>query len=348
MPTDNLDQQEQLSLTDAIRDSLDTTDTTAAPEATGRPDLGAAPTIPPAGEEKPWEAPPWTKMWKPEARDALGRFATNAELKAHYGPIASQMEEINGYQTRRDQEFAEYRKRTDPIYGILAPYEQRYRLQGQTLEQGVSQLIGAAEFLGSDPDQAFPWLAQTYRPQDPAGAIRQLAQSWGVDMDSVMQDAPYVDPTVSAMLSPLQHELQQLRGYVQQQQVGQQQQVEQALLGEIAQFENAKDEQGNPLHPHFAAVFDDMVTLVQMGRAKDLPTAYKMATQYNPEVAAASQAELAEKARRKALEEATTRSESTERVERASRNVRGKGRETPNLSVTLREGYDKARQQLGG
>jgi len=88
--------------------------------------------------------------------------------------------------------------------------------------------------------------------------------------------------------------------------------------------------------------------LVQMERAKDLPTAYKMATQYNPEVAAASQAELAEKARRKALEEATTRSESTERVERASRNVRGKGRETPNLSVTLREGYDKARQQLGG
>lgn len=347
----DMDQQDQLSLTDAIHDSFESNDkpeldlvdnTEAQGERTTRMD--GAPTLPP---EAPWEPPAWTKMWKPAARDALGRFAQHPELKDAFDPVRSQLEEQAAYQTRKEQEAAEYRKRTDPVYNILAPYEQRYRLQGQTLEQGVQQLIGAAEFLGSDPDQAFPWLAQTYRPRDPAGAIRQLASSWGVDMDQALQDAPYIDPTVQQLISPLQQELQQVRSIISQQQAGQVRQQEQALLGEIAGFENAKDEQGNALHPHFAEVFDDMVMLIQMGRATDLPTAYKLATQFNPTLAEATQAELAKKAREKALEEATTRSETTERAERASRNLRGKGREAPNLNLSIKEGFDKALQQLG-
>lgn len=335
--------QEPLSLNDALAASRESVETINEPEAR---EASAPPLIP---AETPWEAPAWASRWKPEARDALGRFAQNPELKQFYDPLRAQLEETNGYVTKRDQEFADYRKRLDPVYSILQPYEQRYRLQGQSLEQGVSQLFEAAELLGNNPDAAFPWLASSYRPRDPQSAINQLAQQWGVDLNNVLSEQPYIDPTISSLLTPLQQQVQQLTQRIQQQDLQSQQRTQHALVSEISDFETVKDENGQLLHPHFAAVFDDMTALVNMGRAKDLPTAYKLATQFNPDLQQQHQEQLAASARQKAIAEATARTAAAEKSEKASRTVSGKGRANGNqaLSMSLREAFDKAEAQHG-
>ena len=336
------DGHESLSLSDALAASRESE--SVSPEIEAAPEV-AAPIVP---AEAPWEAPAWASRWKPEARDALGRFAQNPELKQFYDPLRAQLEETNGYVTKRDQEFADYRKRLDPVYSILQPYEQRYRLQGQSLEQGVSQLFEAAELLGSNPDAAFPWLAGTYRPRDPQSAINQLAQQWGVDLNSVLSEQPYIDPTITSLLTPLQQQVQQLTQRLTQQDQQSQYQNQQALVSEISDFEAAKDDNGQLLHPHFAAVFDDMTALVNMGRAKDLPTAYKLATQFNPELQSKQQEQLAASARQKAIEEATARTVAAEKSEKASRTVVGKSRSgNQALSMSLREAFDKAEAQHG-
>lgn len=338
--------QETLSLADALAASRDSEGSTEqTPEVAAAPEV-AAPAIPVAPA---WEAPAWTNRWKPEARDALGRFASHPELKAHYDPIKSQIEEMYGYTTKRDQEFAAYRQRLDPLNQVLQPYEQRYALQGIPLHQGVQQLMQYADLLSTNPDQAYDLLAGSYKPNDAQAAINLLARKWGVDVGALSQEQSYVDPSIQALIGPLQQRVESLQQTLTQQQAGQQHQQQQALVTEISDFEVAKDENGQSKHPHFAAVFEDMVRLVQMGHAKDVPTAYRLACQYNPQVQETQRAELAEKARQKAIADAARSTAATEKSESASRNVQGKARGNSNqrMGVSLREGFDQAEQTLG-
>lgn len=340
------DEKESVSLTDALRDSYD-----AIPDNDATPDAAnidrdaapseAAPRLPP---EQPWEAPGWAARWKPEARDALGRFASNPEFKPHFDVLQKQLEEINGYQTRRDQEFSGYRQKIDPVYQVLAPYEQRYAMQGMSLQQGVQQLFQSAEFLATSPDEALPWLGQTYRPQNPGETLQRLAQAWGVDVNSI--DQPYVDPTVTALLNPLQQQVQQLTQQIQQQQAGQQYQQQASLVHEISAFEQAKDVNGALLHPHFDEVFDDMLKAVNMGYAKSIGEAYEMAVSMNPQARERAQAGAAEAAKRKALDEAAARTRAAEKAEGASRTVTGKGKGSRLGELSLREAFNAAEQSL--
>jgi hypothetical protein len=329
----------QVSLSDGI---------TAAESEFDDLDTGADESAELLPAETPWEAPSWAAHWKHEARDALGRFASHPELKTQYTPIQKQIEEIYADKTRREQEAAEYRKRTDPLWNVVQPFEQRYALQGIPVHQGVQQLFQAAELLNTNPDQAFPWLAGSYRPQNPQEALMRLAQSWGVDLNAAMQEQPYIDPTVTALLNPLQQQVQQLQQAIGQQQAAQQHQQHNALVSEISDFEAAKDENGKPLHPHFATVFDDMVALVKMGRATDLDTAYRMAVQFSPQLQTQSQGEAAEAARKKALQQAAARTAAAEKSEVASRTVAGKSQNrNQQMHLSIKDGIAKAAAELG-
>lgn len=294
----------------------------------------------------PWEAPAWTQKWKPEARDALGRFASNPEYRPHLTPLLGQLEESNKYITTRDQEFAKYRQQFDPLYEVIKPYEQRYALQGMTTQQGIQQLFQVADYLATKPDDAFPWLAQTYRPSDPNKALAQLAQSWGADLQQVSYEQPYVDPTVTALLNPLQQKVQHFEQLFQQQQAQAQRQQEASVLQEITAFESAQDDNGKPLYPHFKDCFDDMLFLVETGKAQDLKSAYELATKYNPTIQEKRMAELTEAAQKKAIEEAAARTAEANKAENASRKIGGKTKSQGDV-LSLREGYDRAKASLG-
>lgn len=154
--------------------------------------------------------------------------------------------------------------------------------------------------------------------KDPAGMIPKLAEMYGVDLQSLVAEQPYVDPQVSA----LQQQLQQLQqAQTQQYQYAQQQQMNR-LSEEIHAFETAVDEQGNPKAPHFSRVFDAMVKLARGGYVNSIQDAYEKAVRLDDELQAEIAAEQAKKV-------AATRAAEANKALGASRTVKSKGAEAP-------------------
>lgn len=147
------------------------------------------------------------------------------------------------------------------IERAIAPYAATLQSQNVTPERAITELLGADHRLryGS--------------PQDKANYMQVLANTYGVDMSLAQsQEQQRIDPNVSAM----QQRVQQLEGYLQQQQLLGQQQEQQTLNSEIAAFA------ADPSHSHFESVRGHMAALLQAGQAKDLADAYEQAVYANP------------------------------------------------------------------
>lgn len=294
------------------------------------PDVGRTagpPADKPAAVQPPaYEPPGWTKRWKEPSRKALEALYTREDVRPHWEAIQSEFDETYKAYGQQGQEYGEFRKRVEPVWNILSRYEPQYRLQGMTLEQGVGQLVQAAEYLASNPDEALPWLAQTYAPKDAAAVIRALGQAWGVDLGQVTQDQHYVDPYVAQQLQQAQQLAWQANHKLQTMEQQNTERLRYQIVDQIAAFESATDANGNPLYPHFREVFDLMPRAIQMGLAQDLASAYQFAVRNHPEISKRIEQEQAEAAKRKALEEAAARSKQAEEAKAASRNIGAKGR----------------------
>lgn len=320
-------------------------------------ELEAAPEAPPAlatPAEAPWEPPAFTARWSENARNAIKEFGTATHNRKYLEPILGQFEEHNKRYTQHQQEFSDYRKNVDPVYSVLQPLEQQYRLQGMTLQQGVSQLVEGAKFVATDPDQAFPYFAGMYRPRNPADAVLGIAQAWGVDLGNLVQEQPYVDPTVQALLSPLQKELAEVRQFTQQQRQAQEQnefharqQQQQLIVQKLQELEQQKDDAGNLRFPHLATVFPDIELLANTGRFKTIEEAYDHAVMMNPELSQGVIASRAKTAEQKAIQEAAARTKAAQREAQSNRSIAGKGRQTEGVkNLSLRETAAEAFREL--
>ena len=254
-------------------------------------------------------------MWKQPYRDAFGKYAANPEYRELLSKWQEHWKEHQGEFTRKSQEYADYRKRLDPIYEVVKPYESYWQMQGMDTVSGVRQLVTYASELA----------------RDPAGMIPKLAQMYGVDLASLVAEQPYVPQEVLS----LQQQLQQVQGQFQQLTQYQQQQQYARLNQEIQAFQTAVDEQGNPKAPHFERVFDSMVQLANAGLAKSIQEAYDKAVALNPEI----QAEVQQQAQQA---QAVTRAAEANRALEASRGVRSKGSGGAQPVRSAREDYAAA------
>ena len=216
-----------------------------APPPIAGADIPSGDTPPaPLVETPAWEPP---AMWQPPHRDIAGRWATNAEIQPLLKAWEEQWKEGQGYITKRDQEYADFRKRSEPVWEKIKPYEQYWAQQGLTPEQGLGQIMSYAEALASDP----------------ASTLLQLAEMYGVDLQQTFAEQPYVDPQVQALQREIAELKQATQGYGQQQQ----QQQHHRVAQEIQAFQSAVDEQGKPRAPYFDRVFDQMMGLAKGGLA---------------------------------------------------------------------------------
>lgn len=302
-----------------------------------------------ATPEPEWEPPSWSKSWKEDARNGLTSIyktaiANNPELSEHWKKLQSELDNTYSYTGKRDREFADYRKRADPVLSLVDRYEPRFSLSGMTFDQGVNQLFSIAEFLGQNPDQALPYLGGTYRPQDVAGTLKALAKTWGADLSQLGQDEPYIDPTVQGLLSPLAQRLQSIEQRFQQTDFERTQKAREEVAERLRAFEEAKDESGNSKYPYFRDVFEShMLPAIKSGFARDLTDAYEFAIRNHPEF---SQKTIAEVAKKEALKNAASRNQQTEQAKRASKNISGtKGKQAaddePSFSEALKDYYSK-------
>lgn len=314
---------EQLSKEDpeAAKNTEKLTKAEKAPKAEK---AGKLPTTDP-NAPRPFELPGYTARWSQQARDALKAIHEAQHNKGYLDPILAQLEETNKYVTSKEQETKKFQEQVGPVWDIIAPLEQQYRMQGMTLQQGVGQLVEAARFVASDPDQAFPWFSGMYVPRDPAKAVQAMAQQWGVNLNQLVEEAPYIDPHIQSLVSPLEQRLRAFEARMSEQDGAATRAQQQQLLNAITELEQMKDESGNLRYPHFNAVGEDLVLIAQRGRAKTFDEAYAMAVRMNPELSAQDDAARAKAAEAKAIQEAKEKSAAVQQQAAANRNVAGKG-----------------------
>ena len=224
----------------------------------------AAPTATPEQAEEPlWKRPPasWKKDYHEDWKTSPARIQEYAwqrenEMKAGVEPLISKAQ------------FA------DQMQEVLNPYMNTIQGLGIDAPKAVKALMEA--------DHALRYS----NPQEKQQYFARLAQSYGVDlnnMGNLPQQMP-VDPTIFA----LQNELNNVRGEVQGWKQAQEQQQNQALLGEINIFSQKAE--------YFEEARPVMIQLLQSGVAKDLDDAYQKALRLDStlfeSVQASKQAEL--------------------------------------------------------
>ena len=122
--------------------------------------------------------------------------------------------------------------------------------------------------------------------------FHRLAQDYGIQLgESVAPTQQYQDPQSYALnqqLAALQNEVQQVRGWKEQQE-------QTRLMGEIEKVRSNVEK-----FPHFEVVREDMAQLLERGLAQDLETAYAKAVRMNDEVFQLEQERLLTQAKKEA------------------------------------------------
>lgn len=305
----------------------------SAPGASGAGGAGLA--TPPA---KPFELPGWAKRWQEPSRKAYEAMHGIEGARPHLDVLQKELEQTYGYLGQRDQQYAEWRRSTEPLLRAVAPYAERYALQGMTVEQGITQLFQVADLLQRDPDGAFGWLAPQFKPRDAAATLRGLAQAWGVaDLAAAAGDGEWQDPSVLALVNPIRQELAQLKEQRMREQAEreafQNQQYEQqrsALSQHLDALSQSKDAAGAQRFPHFDRVEQSMIRFLTAGFVqpsgdieKDLQSAYELAVYHDRDLQKEMEQSRAAEARRKALEQADATTKDTQQAVGSSRNVAG-------------------------
>lgn len=251
-------------LEEALAASEDVEESTVQPE-------GEAPEAEAAGSEEaaepveiPEELQP-VSAWKEEARQAWESIASNAEYHDYLRNLRGQLDSDYQYRTQLEQQRAEL----EPMAQAAQHFQQmtqQYQdvFQGQDPMSVVGNLLYYSQQLNKNPQET----------------IQQLAKSYGVDLNEMLQDQPYVDEYTQKLESELNAVRQQVHNWQAQQQQAQTGQVVQSAKA----FEFETDAEGNLLHPHVSKVADHMIGLVRSGQASDWKSAYETACWMNPEV----------------------------------------------------------------
>lgn len=178
------------------------------------------------------------------------------------------------YQHERENDFVKgvstYKQEWDrakPVLEALHPYR---------------DLIASAK---ATPEQFVTMAAETHRilsngtPQDKLREIARFATAYGVPLHELFVQGedgklyanqtyfqPQQTPAQAQGLPPEEIDKRVEQKLAQWQ-----------LTQQIQQFQAAKDPSGNPLYPHYEAVWKTMGGILRAGLAQDLPTAYKVA-----------------------------------------------------------------------
>ena len=147
----------------------------------------------------------------------------------------------------------------------LAPVAELSRQNGITTEDGLQRLLTVEYRLKADGPRM----------------IAELANAYGVDLAALVNGTqqPFPQPQAIQQFDP--NTIPQIvnQAIAEREQQGR-------LSQTIEQFSTAKDQTGQPLHPHFEALKARMALLLKNEEANDLQDAYDQASWSNPDIRA--------------------------------------------------------------
>lgn len=268
---------------------------------------------PEAPKEESLEAPDHWPAEKREKFSALPNEAKAIVLERH--------KEMERDYTQKTMETSETRKKFEAVNTLLEPY--RDEMQKMGLDE-----VGAVRALLDNYRDTSPMLNAL--KSNPAEAIKRMAAHYGVDLNATATEAEYVDPMVSSLKAEVEGVKKQLTTHEKQAQ----DRIVAEYQKQIDAVAEEKDEQGNPVRPHFDAVIPAMEALMKSGQAKDWAGAYDAAVwavpQYRDEM-------LKAQADKKAKQDAEAAQEKVKKAKKASKSMAPKGKATTSEPVSLRD-----------
>lgn len=304
MSIEEISEEAQPSIGDALREAI----SQAQPEE-DQPSEGDAERIEVAedSEEAEPELPPIDApvSWGADAKELFAQIQERA-LQEEIARREKEREQALHSATR---EKARLEKEALPYREAVKPFEEYLTLKGENPVEAVKSSLAWRHAIERNPVQAIMELARAYRI-DP----RQLVEAGG------QRPAQQVDPAVAKVQAENQRIMQYLQMQQQQAALAQQQ----AVGSEIDAFANATDDAGNPMHPHFEALKDDMAVFAQAIRQKtpDMPAREVLKKAYNQALRANDELFQKEQAAREAEKQAKLKAE-TEKKKKASQSVKG-------------------------
>lgn len=230
---------------------------------------------------------------------------------------------------RREKEYEQgIQKKADelkPLYEAFGHYRDILKMRGIDEATAIRTWVGAQAALDTNPVNGLKLLIHQYGPD----VHKALGYDIGQDMPA---DDGYGDPEVMR----LRQELDQVKRQNRQSEAQFQSVREQEALQQVRQFREEADASGNPVHPHFDEVQEEMRALLMAGVAPDLQSAYDKAVWSLP----AYRDQYAEQQRKSAEVEATKRREAAaKRAKRTGKSVNGKSSvpPPPSKAATLRD-----------
>lgn len=237
----------------------------------------------------------WAKLQELAALDPkLG-----ANIMSVQRILAGRNKAVEQDYTRKTMELALERGKYQQLEQVIAPQRQKWQAAGLDDARAIAQVLAYSEMADKNFPQFIEHVARE-RGFDLAQHVlstRPHLRAASGAQPNVAQDgtAPSnhaaVSPAVAAELEALKREVVNLRQFAGQTHQWRQQ-TEQSRTAEVTvqasqemqAFQNAADAQGQPLHPHFNDVREDMALLLRSGGAQTLPQAYEKAVRMNDSV----------------------------------------------------------------
>ena len=260
---------EEMSLADELGAAYD--DMAAAPEeSTEAPEVvsevSSEPTEEPVVEtaETTTSAP---DNWSDGDKATFSALSEMGEQgKAAQDFLLTRHKSMEGDYTRKSQENADAMRGYEPLQKAFEPYQAALQAQGMTPADKVGQWAQIEQNLNQNPTQTLQWLAQQH----------------GVDLNTMEVEQSGVE------LTGLRNELSELRNSITQREQADQQTRLNTVESQIQEFKDLQTEAGEPAHPYFEEVMDEIVALAgaerQAGREPELSALYDKAVWMNPTV----------------------------------------------------------------
>lgn len=242
--------------------------------------------------------------------------------------LLGRSKDMEAAHTKRSQEIA-------PLRGVVQKWQPYLDKLGATPEQAVEALFAAEYTL------------RTGTEAQKKEAFLKLGRDYGISLEQPKANGAaqedFLTADIQKAVQPLQEELGTLRQTIQQRdQKAQQSQADQSAK-QIEEFRNAKTEAGQPAHPYFDEVLDDMLDKAQAmhsrGLTPDLQKLYDDAIWVNPMVRAKLQAAQQHAAK---LQEKREQKEKVKKAKAANVSVTGESSAAPEQPKSLRATIEEA------
>jgi hypothetical protein len=265
----------------------------------------------PAEEQQEEPATPATEPpghWKAEDKEMFKKAP--AEMQAW---ALRREKEITADYTRKTQAIAELKREYEPVDQMFAPFKAQMHAQGWTPSSLIKAWADVEQrLMRGDGVNVVSDIVRQYKI-DPSQLVRSLGIQAAAPQQGQEGQPPdpvlaNIESRLAQMVTPLQERINSLTQDLTNRQRAEMLHAQRAAEQQVEAFINATAENGEPLHPHYAEVENDMVALAQIeranGRVPDLQTLYDRAVWANPSTRAAQIAAQQTAAAKKAQDEA--------------------------------------------